>query len=91
MSGYISEQIEWDKNSTAPRVFGGPISGSAMKLAIGTTGSLELANPKATTLSLLFPNATTGSLYMVGSGAQTFLAFKDIQGTWRTVTASFAA
>lgn len=71
---------------------GNYISGSTgLQLTIGTTGSLALANPTAASLTTLFPNAVTGSLYMVGRAGQTWLAFKDLQGQWRTVTASFAA
>lgn len=71
---------------------GNYISGSTgLRLSIATTGSLSLANPTAASLTTLFPNAVTGSLYMVGRADETWLAFKDIQGKWRTVTASFAA
>jgi len=73
---------------------GGPghLSGSiGLQLTIGYTGSLAAANPTSAQLSLMFPNFTTGSLVMVGSGSESWLAFKDIAGAWRTVTASFAA
>ena len=55
------------------------------------TASLEGANPAGATLTSMFPNASTGSLFMVGSGSETHLAFKDIKGLWRTITASIAA
>jgi len=55
------------------------------------TGSLEAANPAGATLTSLLPEATTGSMYIVGSGSESWIAFKDIKGAWRTVTASFAA
>ena len=54
------------------------------------TASLE-AVPSTATLTSMFPQATTGSLFMVGSGSETHLAFKDIKGLWRTITASIAA
>ena len=54
------------------------------------SASLEVPPTKATLTSLL-PEATTGSMYIVGSGSESWIAFKDVKGIWRTVTASFAA
>ena len=66
-------------------------SSIGFQMTIGMTGSLEGGNPSAATLTRMYPNALTGSLYMVGSGSESWLAFKDIAGAWRTITASFAA
>jgi len=72
---------------------GNHISGSdfGINIPIVYTSSLAAANPTAAQLHEMFPNTTTGSLVMVGSGSETWLAFKDIKGAWRTMTASFAA
>jgi len=68
------------------------ISGSiGLQLSVVYTGSLAGGNPTAVQLTSMFPSALTGSLFLVGSGSETWLAFKDIAGAWRTVTSSFAA
>ena len=68
------------------------ISGSiGLQMSIAYTSSLAAANPTAVQLTSMFPSALTGSIFMVGSGSETWLAFKDIKGAWRTMTASFAA
>ena len=67
------------------------ISGSiGVQLSIAYTSSLAAANPTAVQLTSMFPSAQTWSLFLVGSGSESWLVFKDIQGTWRTMTASFA-
>ena len=66
-------------------------SSTGIQMTIAMTGSLEMANPASATLVSMFPDAQTGSLYMVGSGSETWLAFKGIAGIWRTITASIAA
>ena len=55
------------------------------------TASLEMANPASATLTSMFPQATTGSLFMVGSGSESWIVLKDIKGIWRTISASIAA
>jgi len=71
---------------------GGYKSGSVgIELTIGYTGSLAGGRPTGAQLTSMFPNVTTGSLLLVGSGSETWIVFKDIAGAWRTVTASFAA
>ena len=71
---------------------GGYVSGSiGIQLTIGMTSSLAGGNPTAAQLTSMFPNVSTGSLLLVGSGSESWLVFKDIKGTWRTMTASLAA
>ena len=65
-------------------------SSIGLQMTIGCTHSLELGGPAAATLQAMYPNALTGSIYMVGSGSESWLAFKDISGIWRTITASLA-
>jgi len=65
--------------------------GSEIRIQQYHTSSLEMANPASATLTTLIPQATTGSIFMVGSGSESWLVFKDIKGVWRTMTASIAA
>jgi hypothetical protein len=62
-----------------------------IRFEVEYTASLEGAKPAKTTLTSLLPEATTGSLYLVGSGSETWLCFKGVDGVWRTVTSSIAA
>jgi len=104
MSLYIKEQVEFDALTTDTRVFGGPVSassivaptivtpqlsGSELRLTPGYSASL--GNPPTIAgLNTIFPNATTGSLYLVQSGSSATVAFKDAIGLWRYFTSSFA-
>jgi len=79
--------LNWSNNSlTASHVIG-----SSIELNHHYTASLEMANPASSTLTSLLPGATTGSMYLVGSGSESWIVLKDIKGIWRTISASIAA
>jgi len=64
---------------------------TGLQMNVVSTGSIAMANPQSSTLNQLFPNAVTGSIYLVGRSTETWLAFKGLDGGWKTVTASAAA
>ena len=70
---------------------GGFVSSSlGFQLQTYFTASLTMAKPTAAQLHIMLPNATTGSMFLVGSGSESWIVFKDIKGAWRTMTASMA-
>jgi len=70
---------------------GGYVSNSlGLQLQTYYTASLVMAKPTTAQLNIMLPNANTGSLYLVGSGSESWIVFKDIKGIWRTMTASIA-
>ncbi len=69
------------------------VSGSnpgGVRFNIVSTGSMPGARPSIAALNTMFPDATTGSLMIVGGASESWLVFKDIKGAWRSVTASLS-
>ncbi|HBD93547.1 MAG TPA: hypothetical protein DC057_05190 [Spirochaetia bacterium] len=67
----------------------GSVETDGVNFHMNTTESL-LVPPSASGLDVIFPLATTGSLYLVDSGSDSYVVYKDSRGWWRYLSGSTA-